>query len=211
MDDSGEALQDCRLFYNSRLMPALSIHNLSVARGDRILFSGLSFAVTGGEALHIQGRNGVGKTSLLETLCGLRRPEQGQIETAPEGRQFHWLGHRNALNPALTPRENLLFWCGLNQADNAVAGEALTRAGLRRSADRPCGQLSTGQKRRAALARLLAQRREWWFLDEPLAGLDAEGIALFADFLAEHLQRGGGAVLSSHQPLPGCTRSLRLA
>ena len=199
-----------RVFYNSRRMQSLSVKNLSIARGDRILFSGLSFAVAGGEALHVQGRNGSGKTSLLETLCGLRRPEEGRIEPRPEGGDFHWIGHRNALNAALSPRENLEFWCGLNGADPGSAPDALARAGLGRAADRACGQLSTGQKRRAALARLLAQKRGWWFLDEPLAGLDDEGAAWFAQLLSGHLQAGGAAVLSSHQPLAQVTRSLRL-
>ena len=192
-------------------MRSLSAENLSVARGDRILFRGLGFTLAAGEALHIQGRNGSGKTSLLETLCGLRRPEAGRITPPPEPRQFHWLGHRNALNLALSPLENLRVGCGVNGAAESAAADALSRVGLRRAAGRPCAQLSTGQKRRAALARLLVQHRNWWFLDEPLAGLDDEGIALFAGLLAEHRAAGGATVLSSHQPVPGLDRSLRLA
>lgn len=189
-------------------MNSLSVLDLAVARGDRLLFRGLSFTVAAGEALHVQGRNGAGKTSLLETLCGLRRPEQGRVEPAPGS--FHWLGHRNGLNAALSPTENLRFWCGLNGADAAMIPEVLEQAGLRRAADRPCGQLSAGQRRRAALARLL-QRRVCWLLDEPLSALDDEGMAWFSNALASHLAGGGLAVLSSHQRLPGLTRVLTLA
>jgi heme exporter protein A len=192
-------------------MTSLSVENLSVARGDRVLFSGLSFVLGPGEALHVKGRNGAGKTSLLEALCGLRVPEAGCIVPPPEPREFHWIGHRNALNGALTPRENLRFWCGLNQLDWKGLDGALARVGLGRAADRACGRLSIGQKRRAALARLLLQRRRWWFLDEPLAGLDHEGCAQFGEWLGEHLSAGGGAILSSHQPVPQAGRSLDLA
>lgn len=192
-------------------MPALTVRQLSIARGDRVLFSGLDFDLPAGEALHVQGRNGVGKTSLLETLSGLRQAEAGEILPAPEAGQFHWLGHRNALNAALTPRENLQFWCGLNAVGDTAVAEALGRVGIKRAGDRPCGQLSAGQKRRAALARLLLQKREWWFLDEPLAALDDEGVALFSGLLSEHLRAGGSAILTSHQPVAGVTRSLRLA
>jgi heme exporter protein A len=202
---------DGRVFYNSRPMTSLSVENLSVARGDRVLFSALCFSLEAGEALHLQGRNGAGKTSLLETLCGLRQPESGRITPPPEPGAFHWIGHRNALNQALSPRENLRFWCGLHGADARAADAALARVGLGRAADRACGRLSIGQKRRAALARLLVQPRRWWFLDEPLAGLDHEGCALFGEWLAAHLAGGGGAVLSSHQPLPQACRSLSLS
>lgn len=192
-------------------MNSLSVQNLCLSRGDRLLFSGLSFTLGTGEALHLQGRNGAGKTSLLEALCGLRTPESGTMTGLPEPGTFHWLGHRNALNLALSPIENLRFWCGLQSAPAHRAADALARLGLQRAAQRPCAQLSTGQKRRAALARLCAVERPWWFLDEPLAGLDDEGLSLFSDLLAGHLKQGGAAVVTSHQPLGAATRSLRLA
>lgn len=192
-------------------MVSLCVENLSVARGDRLLFSGLQFAVQAGEALHVQGRNGAGKTSLLETLCGLRQPEQGSIRPRPEPEDFHWLGHRNALNLALSARQNLEFWCRAQGGEALNLESALEQLGLQRAAHRPCAQLSTGQKRRAALARLLLMPRPWWFLDEPLAGLDDQGIEAFMQLLTRHLQGGGAAVLSSHQPLSVPTRTLRLA
>lgn len=180
---------------------ALVLETLSVARGDRVLFEGLSLRVEPGEVLHLQGRNGAGKTSLLEALAGLRRPEQGRID-GPAPAQLHWIGHKNALHPALSAVENLEYWCGLQSADPAGIGPALDRLQLKAPRHRPVRTLSTGQKRRTALARLLLQRRGWWLLDEPLAGLDVDGAALVASLLAEHCAAGGGAIVTSHQALP---------
>jgi heme exporter protein A len=189
--------------------PSLQIRQLAVARGDRTIVEGLDFSVAAGEILHIRGRNGAGKTSLLEVLCGLRQPAAGRIEHAPEPAQRHWLGHKNALNPALSPEENLRFWCALNGQPEAGVVPALQETGLKNLRHRPCGKLSTGQRRRAALARLLAAPRPWWFLDEPLAGLDHAGIELLARLLAAHAANGGAALLTSHQPLPAELAAVR--
>jgi heme exporter protein A len=193
--------------------PDLKVRQLAVARGDRTIVEALDFAVAAGEILHIQGRNGAGKTSLLEVLCGLRPAAAGVIEGQPQPEQRHWLGHKNGLNPALSPEENLRFWCALNGQAAADPAQALQRVGLKAQRHRPCGKLSTGQRRRAALARLLAAPRPWWFLDEPLAGLDHSGIDLLAELLDRHRRGGGAALVSSHQPLPpglGGVRSLEL-
>jgi len=183
-------------------IPSLQVSNLAVARGDRNVVEALGFAVAAGEILHIRGRNGAGKTSLLEVLCGLRPPAAGSIEGQPDAEHRHWLGHKNALNPALSPDENLRFWCALSGHAEADVGDALLRVGLKAQRHRPCGNLSTGQRRRAALARLLALPRPWWFLDEPLAGLDHAGIDLLAGLLETHARNGGAALVTSHQPLP---------
>ncbi len=183
-------------------MPSLLAHDLAVARGDRVVAGPLSFAVAPGQVLHLRGRNGAGKTSLLEVLCGLRPPAAGRLENRPEAAQCHWVGHKNALNPALSPRENLAYWCGLNGQPAAGVDTALERVGLKAQRHRSCGVLSTGQRRRAALARLLAAPRAWWFLDEPLSGLDVTALDLLADLLGAHLRSGGAAVVSSHQALP---------
>lgn len=179
----------------------LSVNALSVARGERVLFADLHFALASGDLLHLRGRNGAGKTTLLETLCGLRPPAGGTLQ-APEPQALHWLGHRNALNPALTPLENLQFWCGLNGVESRGVAAALERTGVFRVRYRVCRTLSAGQKRRTALARLLLSRRALWLLDEPLDGLDADGLALFSELLTEHLDGGGAALVTSHQPLP---------
>ena len=191
-------------------MLKLQVNQLAVVRGDRTVVTGLGFTVGVGEVLHLQGRNGAGKTSVLEVLCGLRLPDSGTVEGRPEAAQRHWLGHKNGLNPALSPLENLESWAGLNGLRIAAPKEALAQVGLKTQAQRQCGLLSTGQRRRAALARLVAVQRPWWFLDEPLAGLDAEGLAVFAQLLSAHVAAGGATVVTSHQSLPGAIPQLRM-
>ncbi len=183
-------------------MPAaLVLEALTVARGDRLLFENLSLRAEPGAAVHLVGRNGAGKTSLLEAIAGLRRPEAGRI-AGPAPEQLHWVGHKNALHPALSAVENLEHWCGLHGADLAGIGKALDRLQLKAARHRPARTFSTGQKRRSALARLLLQRRDWWLLDEPLAGLDTDGASLVAGLIAEHCAAGGGVLFTSHQALP---------
>ncbi len=182
-------------------MSILTAQKLSVTRGERVLFADLTLVLDGGEILHLRGRNGAGKTSLLEVFAGLRRAAAGSVD-APAVQHLHWLGHRNALNPALTPIENLSFWCGLNSVKESGIVPALERLGVGKQRHRACRTLSAGQKRRTALARLLLSQRSLWLLDEPLDGLDTQGLTLFAELLREQQQRGGAAVVTSHQPLP---------
>lgn len=183
-------------------MNGLRVINLSVTRGDRTVLKALDFRVEAGDVLHVQGRNGAGKTTLLEVLSGLRPPAQGRIEPRPAADTLHWLGHRNGLHPALSPQENLHYWCRLHGVSGQGVDAALQRLGLHRQRHRPSGKLSMGQRRRAALARLLAVPRPWWILDEPLAGLDVAATELVAGLLAEHSASGGAALVSSHQPFP---------
>jgi heme exporter protein A len=187
----------------------LSFQNLAIGRGDHVLLRDLAGTVRAGEILHIRGANGIGKTSLLEVLCGLREAEQGEVARAFEPQACHWLGHRNALNPALTPYENLRFWCALQGAPADGIRGALRQFDLARVADQPCQQLSAGQKRRAALARLAVVRRAIWFLDEPLSGLDEDGIRNWLGLLQVHQRQGGAAVITSHQALPAQLPGLR--
>jgi len=191
-------------------MPDLRITDLAVQRGDRIVFRHFSATLAAGDIIHLQGRNGAGKTTLLETLAGLRLPAEGTIGHLPEPQHRHWLGHRNGLNPALTALENLQFWCALNAERSEGVPAALEQLGVKPQSHRPVGSLSTGQRRRVALARLLAVRRPWWFLDEPLAGIDADGLQLIADLLAQHAQTGGTTLITSHQPLPASLPRLRV-
>ncbi len=153
--------------------------------------------------MHLRGANGAGKSSLLEVLAGLRRPAAGVLRRDPDPLPLHWVGHRNALNPHLSAVENLRFWCEFNGHAVSRVAPALDRmalpAGARRRAVRT---LSAGQKRRSALARLVLAPRPLWLLDEPLDGLDVDGIATFASLLSEHLNGGGIAVVTSHQALP---------
>lgn len=193
--------------------PGLLLENLSLVRGDRVLFSAFSLRVEPGEVVHLTGRNGVGKTSLLEAIAGFRSPEAGRLQRPPAG-ALHWVGHKNGLHPALSAVENLSLWCGLQGVDPAGIAAALDRLQLKAARHRPASTLSTGQKRRTALARLLLSARAWWLLDEPLAGLDVQGAELFAGLVAEHRAGGGAVLLTSHQPLPlacGAIRDVALA
>lgn len=178
----------------------ISATDLSIGRGDRSLLSGLNLSVSAGDVLHLRGRNGVGKSSLIEVLAGLRPPIAGQLQRR---QPMHWIGHRNALQGDLSVGENLRGWCALNRIDSTNLAAALDRMGLARLKLRPARTLSAGQKRRAALARLLIAPRPLWLLDEPLSGLDAEGVQVLGALMNEHLAGGGGIVVTSHQSLPG--------
>jgi len=202
----------------------LEVFNLECIRGERSLFSGVEFRVDGGEMLHVHGNNGSGKTSLLRILCGLSQAATGEVRWHGEpiarlGEDYRrvlcYLGHSNAIKEELTPLENLQASARLAEEalDEDDALDALAKIGLSGREDLPCRYLSQGQKRRVALARLVNERRALWVLDEPFVALDAGAIALVAGLIGAHLQRGGLAVLTTHQPVDiagGTQRQLRL-
>ncbi len=172
-------------------------HDLTVERGGVPVLAGLSFAVDRGRALVIRGPNGLGKTTLLRTIAGLQRPAAGRLVVAEEA--VAWGGHQNGMKGALTVAENLGFWarvCGTDRAEAAMA-----RMDLARLAGRPAAELSAGQGRRLALARMLVTGRPLWLLDEPTVSLDAASVALWAGIVAEHLAGGGAAVIATHLDL----------
>lgn len=175
---------------------------LSIGRGDRRLLSDLSFSVSAGDVLHLRGRNGAGKSSLIEVLVGLRPPQSGTLLRPPADR-LHWIGHRNALHPDLSVVENLQYWCATQAVPAGKLSGVLEQVGLARLRARAARTLSAGQRRRAALARLLLAPRPLWLLDEPLSGLDQEGVALIGQLMNAHLAEGGALIVTSHQPLPG--------
>ena len=202
----------------------LEVSNLGCIRGERSLFAGVGFRLDAGEMLSLQGRNGSGKTSLLRILCGLAPPAAGEIRwrNEPVGklgedfrRELCYLGHHNAIKDELTPLENLLASARLAGEDlnGNAALDALEKVGLAGREDLACRYLSQGQKRRAALARLVNERRALWVLDEPYVALDTVAIDLVAGLIGAHLQRGGLAVLTTHQAVEvraGAIRELRL-
>ena len=200
-----------------QLLPTLFGRDVSCERGGREVFAGLSFQAVAGEALAVTGPNGAGKTSLLRLIAGLLLPaggtiviEGGEAElTVPE--QAHYLGHRDALKPALSVRENLSFWADfLGGGAIRPIADCLAAVGLTHAIDLPAGYLSAGQRRRLSLARLLAVPRLLWLLDEPTAALDVTGQAMFARLMQQHLASGGLIVAATHGPLGIDTRELRI-
>jgi len=202
----------------------LEADNLECVRGERRLFAGLGFKLEAGELLYLQGRNGAGKTSLLRMLIGLLPPEAGEIRWRGEpiralGDEFRaelcYLGHLNAIKEELTPLENLIAAARLAASDLSedAALDALEQVGLAGREDLACKYLSQGQKRRVALARLVVDRRALWILDEPFVALDVAAVDWLAGIISAHLQRGGLAVMTTHQPVDipaGSVRQLRL-
>lgn len=177
--------------------------DLACRRGERLLFRGLSLALNPGEALHVTGANGIGKSSLIRMLGGLLRPFAGTVDRSGA---VGLLDERHALDPQAELGTALAFWRSLDDGD-----APFERVGLAKLRDVPVRYLSTGQTKRAALARLIAQRAPIWLLDEPLNGLDSSGVTLVEGLIAEHLAGGGLAVIASHQPLSAKARPLALA
>lgn len=202
----------------------LTVHDLACVRGDRLLFKSLDIALNAGGLLYVLGDNGSGKSSLLKLLCGLLTPETGsvhwcgqKISHEPDVYQssLTYIGHRNGLKDDLSALENLSFSSGI-AGKHVTASEvlaALQAIGIERWAHVAVSELSQGQKRRVALARLWLTASPLWILDEPFAALDAAAITTLATRLTEHLADGGMAVITSHQDVDinaKSTHSLRL-
>ena len=177
-------------------MPAaLSARNLACRRGDRVLFAGLDFTLEPGAALHVTGPNGTGKSSLIRTLAGLLRPFEGTLESSG---QIGLIDERLALDPDWTLGKALKFWERLDGCTDP-SGPVATME-LAPLLDVPVGYLSTGQRKRAAFARLLCKGREIWLLDEPFNGLDAGACDKVEALVKLHCGGGGICVIASHQP-----------
>ncbi|WP_455222504.1 cytochrome c biogenesis heme-transporting ATPase CcmA [Kaarinaea lacus] len=188
----------------------LEVRELECVRGDHRLFKGLNFTLQPGELLHLRGKNGAGKTSLLRTICGLTAPADGEILWRGENirslrdeynRGLTFLGHLNGIKGDLSALENL-------QVSSSLAGDkitenqildALQHIGLGGREDLPTKVLSQGQKRRVALARLLITRTKLWILDEPFTALDVHAVGLLKDLIAMHIQNNGMAIITTHQ------------
>ncbi|PBB91277.1 heme ABC exporter ATP-binding protein CcmA [Mesorhizobium sp. WSM3864] len=186
----------------------LIAENLGGERGGETVFSGIEFALDRGEALVVTGPNGAGKSTLLRVIAGLLPPAEGKVNVEGGGDEFpsvasasHYLGHLNAMKTALSVEENLGFWRAFQGEAGLSVGQALETVGLDGLGHLPFGYLSTGQRRRASIAKLLVSRRPVWLLDEPTAGLDKASEERFAGLMRGHCREGGIIVAATHLPL----------
>lgn len=201
----------------------LSVEELSCVRDERVLFDNLSFQVSTGDLVQIEGHNGAGKTTLLRIIAGLGRADSGtvcwkkeDIESARE--DYHqdllFLGHQTGVKRELTAFENLAFFQAMhrNSQDSDLTGlpqvsgedclwQALAHVGLAGREDVPAGQLSAGQQRRVALARLWISNHKLWILDEPLTAIDKQGVKVLERLFLSHVERGGIVILTTHQDM----------
>jgi heme exporter protein A len=197
----------------------LSGSDLACVRSGREVFAGVGFAVEAGNALLVLGRNGAGKSSLLRMAAGLVRVAAGRLDlaggdpelTLPE--QAHYVGHQDAVKPALTVAENLAFWgryLGGGEAAPSAVDAALDAVGLAPLADLPAAYLSAGQKRRLSLARLAVVERPVWLLDEPTSALDSASQERLTALMRKHLGEGGIILAATHGPIGLNADTLRL-
>ena len=203
------------------MIHALSVNDLTLARGERILFNRLSFSAVSGEAVALTGANGAGKTSLLRAVAGFIRPETGDVAfrdadgqpievDLARAHEVHLLGHLDGLKGQRTARDELMFqsqWLGHSHDGIDEAVEIL---GLKPLLDLEVRKLSAGQRRRLALARLIGSPRALWLLDEPLSPLDSKWREAVGAMMARHLAGGGLILAAVHDPLPIPTRPLDL-
>lgn len=184
--------------------------NLSVVRGEELIFRDISFSVSQGTALIIRGANGAGKSSLLRAIAGLLPLNDGTLKFEDPDGEFgdaklpelcHFLGHENAMKPSLTVGDNLRFWQDFSGQPHLDVEDALKMVGLAGLDPIPFAHLSTGQRRRSGIARLLVSYRPVWLLDEPTSGLDAASEAQFTALMEVHLENDGLIIAATHMPL----------
>jgi len=192
----------------------LELREVTCIRGERTLFSDLSFSIEGSTVLRVGGANGTGKTSLLRIICGLMLPAHGEVHWQGESirtvREEYWkdlvyVGHLNAVKDDLTAAENLGIGAALagRSADSAEVFAALDMFGIAQCAPLPARVLSQGQRRRVALARVVTCKASpLWVLDEPFTALDAAAVELMRQLIEAHVNAGGSAILTTHQEVP---------
>jgi heme exporter protein A len=204
----------------NRVADGLSVDKVHVWRGDRHVLQGVSLQVAPRQLLHITGPNGTGKTTLLRVVCGLLRPEQGQVSWGGKSISsirleyqavLAYASHEPALKADLTALENLRFAVGLKRrVETRELRASLEQTGVAGCADLPARVLSAGQRRRVAMARVLAMSASLWLLDEPFTNLDTAGAELMSELLRSHVEGGGAALVAAHHTLQIGVESHRL-
>ncbi|UAX41454.1 cytochrome c biogenesis heme-transporting ATPase CcmA [Pasteurella canis] len=188
----------------------LKTEKLACQRGDKILFTALSLTVNSGDFVQIEGHNGIGKTSLLRILVGLAQQLEGHIfwnneliQKQREEYQYNllYLGHHSGIKPELTAWENLKFYQHISACEQGeeILWQVLETVGLLGREDIPAAQLSAGQQRRIALARLWLSKAPLWILDEPFTAIDKKGVQVLTELFEHHVQQGGIVIFTSHQ------------
>jgi len=185
----------------------LRAHNLACVRGGRTVFTGIDFSLEPGDVLSLHGPNGSGKSTLIRLLAAFLTPAMGDITwtgtnirsiLAEHRARLHYVGHADGIKALLSVKENLAFTCALNGAKNGTLDRALETFGLENLIDTPGRFLSSGQRRRLSLARLVAGDRPIWLLDEPGVGLDIDNRKRLEQAIDRHRKEGGITVLATH-------------
>ncbi|WP_297323538.1 heme ABC exporter ATP-binding protein CcmA [uncultured Bartonella sp.] len=185
----------------------ISAFDLSAKRGEDTLFQHLDFTLHSTELMTITGPNGIGKSTLLRIIAGFLAPDKGQVvmqegqSDFPVALACHYLGSQNAMKTHLSVLQNLEFWEKFDNAPLLSPQQALDQVELSGIEQLPFGVLSTGQKRRVAIARLLLSYQSLWILDEPTSGLDKQASAIFSKIMHDHLERSGMIIAATHLPL----------
>lgn len=211
-------IQDRSEMQAQQVVPLLHASHITCIRGDRVLFDAFNFTAERGNMYQIEGPNGAGKSSLLRILAGLLKPQAGEVlykgrPTSQQRSEFLrdllFIGHKAAVKPELTALENLSFFAAVQGVPcTEPPFDLLAKVGLVGLEDVPAANLSAGQQRRIALARLWVTRAQLWILDEPFTSLDTAGIDLLHKRFAAHIDNGGVIILTSHQALDWAQQSL---
>ena len=187
----------------------LEVKNLACWRNEQVLFSNLNLILSPKNVLFLQGENGSGKTSLLRILCGFRLPDEGEINwgdssafTNPEYlNNISYVGHKNGIKDELSVEENLNLMRSIVTAPEIKTEDVLKQIGLFQRSDVLARELSSGQKRKLALARLMMTENSFWILDEPFTSLDAATVNFFESLIKQHIMRGGMLIITSHHDI----------
>ena len=201
-------------------MSFFEIKNISCIRGNKLLFKNLNFKLNNKQLLVIKGANGSGKTTLLKILSGLLNPISGSIIVNKRNinlskdeyfKQFEYIGHENAIKSALTVRENLSFYLKIKKSlDKKNFEKAIEIFNLKNLLDIKIENLSSGEKRRVSLSRLILSNSKMWFLDEPTNGLDKKNALIFFKILKQHLNSNGLAIIASHDEIKIKNKNINL-